>query len=248
MWTGDSGDRLFPCVASATGIDPESEMLTTARSAVRKARVELALIQDRAEELPQIIGTFDVAAIGRALHWLQREPMLRFLEWLVDKRGAVVVCGTTLFDAPENQWAERYGKIRGACPSDGDRYRYRADLGTWFAGSWFRPTDKVKVYEHRRVAASGLIGRVYSRSTPSLAVIGDRRGPFKAEVLNAMRPFTQNSLLGEEIVAHAVILRWRQQGQLSGRCHQNPFTGIVQIPGRECDGWKELSNLFSAVS
>ena len=196
-----------PFVASAIGVDPESAMIAFARSAARQAEVELKLIEARAEELVKTIGTFDVVTIGRALHWLEREPMLRVLEWVVNEGGAVVVCGTTLSDAPVNGWAERYNGIRRAWSSERDDRRYRVDPNAWFAGSRFHLIDQVSVNERHQVSVSDLIGRAYSRSTTSPAVIGNRRASFEAEVLEAMRPFEQDGILQEEIVARAAIFR-----------------------------------------
>ncbi len=161
----------------------------------------------RAEELPKAIGTFDVVTIGRALHWLEREPMLRVLEWLVSDGGAVVVCGATLSDAPVNCWAERYNAIRRAWSSETDGRRYRVDPNAWFAGSRFHLVDKVTVNERHQVSASDLIGRAYSQSTTSLTVIGHRRASFEAEVLEAMRPSEQDGMLQKEIVESAAVFR-----------------------------------------
>jgi SAM-dependent methyltransferase len=196
-----------PFVASTTGVDPEGEMIVFARSAAREAGVELSLIQGRAEALPDTIGTFEVATIGRALHWLERVPMLGVLEWLVRNGGAVAVCNSSLSDSPINGWAERYNAVRRAWSSETDDRRYRIDLNTWFAGSRFHLTDEVSVNDQHQVSMSDLIGRAYSRSRTSPAVIGDRRTSFEAEVLEAMRPFQQDGLLHEEIVAQAAIFK-----------------------------------------
>jgi SAM-dependent methyltransferase len=198
---------LAPFVASCIGVDPENEMIGFARSAARKAGVGLKLIQARAEELPETVGNFDVVTIGRALHWLERAPMLRVLEWLVKASGFVAVCNAALSDAPINCWAERYDEVRRAWSSETGRRRYQIDFDAWFAGSRFRLIDNVVVTERHQVSAADLIGRAYSRSTTSPAVIGNRRASFEAEVLAAMRPFEQNGVLHEEISAHAAIFQ-----------------------------------------
>jgi SAM-dependent methyltransferase len=196
-----------PFVSSTTGVDPESAMIASARSAARQAGIELKLIQARVEQLPETIGSFDVVTIGRALHWLEREPVLRVFEWLVSDGGWVVVCGTKLSDSPVNCWAERYNAIRRAWSSETDDRRYRRDPNAWFAGSRFHMIDQVSVNELRQVTTSDLIGRSYSRSTTSPAVIGNRRASFESEVLEALRPFEQDGSLQEEIVASATIFR-----------------------------------------
>src|SRR5579862_6350301 len=58
-----------PFCREVIGVDPEPAMLQSARLAVERAGMTLHLIDGRAEDLPDDIGTFDVVTIGRALHW-----------------------------------------------------------------------------------------------------------------------------------------------------------------------------------
>jgi SAM-dependent methyltransferase len=196
-----------PFVAECTGVDPESGMIAAAQSAARQAGIRLKLIQARVEELPETTGTFDVAVIGRALHWMQPGPALRVVERLVKKDGAVAICGSSVAGSPVNPWAEPYDEIRRRWSLENDERRYRMNLDSWFAASRFHLADQVTVNERHELSIDDLIGRAYSRSTTSPAVIGDRRAAFEAEITAAVKPFAQNGVLQEEIRAHAMILR-----------------------------------------
>jgi SAM-dependent methyltransferase len=196
-----------PFVAACTGVDPEAGMIAAAQSAAREAGVRLRLIEARVEELPETTGTFDLAVIGRALHWMEPGPALRVLERLVKKDGAVAVCGSSVASSPVNRWAEPYDQIRRRWSLENDQRRYRMDLDSWFAGSRFHLSDQVNVNERHEISIDELIGRAYSRSTTSPAVIGDRRAAFEAEIVDAVQPFTLNGILEEEISARATIFR-----------------------------------------
>jgi SAM-dependent methyltransferase len=196
-----------PFVADCTGVDPEAEMISAGQSAARDAGVRLRLIQARLEDLSEAIGTFDLAVIGRALHWMQPEPTVRVLERLVNQGGAIIVCGASPSSAQVNAWAKRYDEIRRHWSLDRDQRRYRVDLDSWFAGSRFHLSDKISVNERHEISIDDLIGRAYSRSTTSPAVIGDRHAAFGAEIIEAMQPLAQDGILREEISAHATIFR-----------------------------------------
>jgi ubiquinone/menaquinone biosynthesis C-methylase UbiE len=196
-----------PFVAACTGIDPEPGMISAAQAAALEAGVRLKLIEARVEELPETIGTFDLAVIGRALHWMQPAPTLRTLERLVKKGGAVALCGSSQSDADVNCWAKPYQEIRRRWSLQNDQRRYRMNLDSWFAGSRFHRSGKIAANERHEISIDDLIGRAYSRSTTSPAVIGDRRTAFEAEIIEAVQPFAENGILQEEISAHATIFR-----------------------------------------
>src|SRR5215813_1376116 len=81
-----------PYVGRIVGVDPEPEMLAAARRAAERAGQDFTLIAGKAETLPLDIGSFDIVTIGRALHWMERQPTLTLLERLVARGGAIAIC------------------------------------------------------------------------------------------------------------------------------------------------------------
>src|SRR6516165_2628036 len=78
-----------PYVGRIVGVDPEPEMIAAARRAALRAGRDLTLIEAKAEMLAADIGVFELVTIGRALHWMDRDPTLALFERLVAPAGAV---------------------------------------------------------------------------------------------------------------------------------------------------------------
>lgn len=194
-----------PYVGSCTGIDPEPGMIAAAAQAALEAGVDLALIQSRLEDLPSNIGTFKIATIGRALHWLDRDSSLPVLERLVPSGGFVLVCGAPVADAPSNAWLKHYKAVRNAYSSQNDEARYRIDFSAWFAPSRFRQIDRITASATEKVTISDLVYRALSMSTTSPDVLGERRAAFEAEMSAALVPFAENGYITEEIEAVATV-------------------------------------------
>ncbi|MGA8027658.1 MAG: class I SAM-dependent methyltransferase [Bryobacteraceae bacterium] len=191
-------------VGSCTAIDREPEMLRAARLAAAEANVEITLIQTALEDLDSS-NTFDFVTIGRALHWLSREPTLAVLDRIVDLGGRIAICGSSAGAASVNGWVAKFKEVRNAWASDHDESRYYMDMDGWFAPSRFRKVDEIAV-EHRHVVTiSQLIGRALSFSITSPAVLGERRPQFEAELRAALEPFARSGEIEEEVVAKATV-------------------------------------------
>ena len=63
-----------PYVGRIVGVDPEPAMLA-AREAAGRASQAFTLIEGKAEDLPDDVGSFDVVTIGRALHWMDSDAI-----------------------------------------------------------------------------------------------------------------------------------------------------------------------------
>ncbi len=194
-----------PYVGSCTGIDPEPGMIAAATQAALDAGVDLTLLQSSLEDLPGNIGTFQVATIGRALHWLDRDSSLPVLERLVPSGGFVLVCGAPVADVPSNAWLKHYKAVRNAYSSQNDEARYRIDFSAWFAPSRFHRIDRITASATEKVTISDLVYRALSMSTTSPEALGERRGAFEAEMSAALAPFAEDGYITEQIEAVATI-------------------------------------------
>jgi SAM-dependent methyltransferase len=197
-----------PYVGSCAGVDPEPAMLAAARQLAGEAGVQLVLIESRLEDLPASIGVFQVATIGRALHWLDRAEAPPVIARLVASGGYLLVCGALSADGPENPWATAFHDIRRAWSSEPDerhRYHIYGDVDAWFTDSPFHNLDEISVSYRHRVTLDHLVGRALSLSTTSPAVLGERRGEFEAALRGALEPFAENGALPEEVRARAQV-------------------------------------------
>jgi Methyltransferase domain len=180
-------------------------MLAAARQLADEAGVPLELIESRLEDLPASAGVFQIATVGRALHWLDRDGALPVLERLLISGGYMLVCGALSAYVPENPWAKAFHDVRLAWSEDPSDRRYRIDLDAWFAQSLFHKLDEISVSYHHRVTLDHLIGRAFSLSTTSPAVLGERQSEFEATLRAALEPFVEDGLLAEEVHARAQV-------------------------------------------
>lgn len=197
-----------PFVATVTGVDPEPSMLEAARAAAADAGAPLALIEGRTETLPADLGPFDVATIGRALHWMDRIATIAALDRILKPGGAIVVAGSRSVESDERPWVAAYDEMRRSFTPDEPAERYRIDLDQWTAESPFAVADKISVTDSQRVDMDYLFQRVLTMSSTSIAVIGDvdaRRAAFDL----AMTPFFDEGSVMEIFEASATIIRRR---------------------------------------
>ena len=101
-----------PWVAEVIGVDPEPAMVEAARAAAERARVAMAVVEGRAEEVPQTLGLFDLVTIGRALHWMDPAPTRAVLDRIVASRGAVLICRSASVPDGRNPWLAAYDAAR----------------------------------------------------------------------------------------------------------------------------------------
>lgn len=193
-----------PYVGTCVGVDPEAGMLAAARQLASEAGVRLELIESRLEDLPASAGLFQVATVGRALHWLDRDGAIAVLGRVIASGGYVLVCGALSVRGPENPWAKTFYDTRHAW-SDQDEGRYHIDVDAWFAESPFRKLEEISVNYHHRVTLDSLIGRALSMSTTSPAALGERRAGFENALRTVLEPFAEDGMLAEEVQARAQV-------------------------------------------
>jgi len=194
-----------PFVGRCTGLDPESAMIKEAKEAAEEAGVSLELHLGRIEDYPGE-QLFNVATIGRALHWLHREPTLAVLKRVISPLGHVLICSATSVESSVNSWLGPYQEVCDSWSNGPDRQWYRIDPREWFAASDFDVVDQLSVSNTQRVTVCDLIGRALSWSTTSPDILGARRADFERDLFTALLPFSQEGYLREEISAHATIL------------------------------------------
>src|ERR1700761_34766 len=101
-----------PYVGRVVGVDPEAAMLAAARAAATRAGAETSFIEGKAEDLPNTIGSFDVVAIGRALHWMDHAALGPVFARLVASGGAIAICASFSARDGSNPWLDTYDAAR----------------------------------------------------------------------------------------------------------------------------------------
>lgn len=196
-----------PYVRRVTGVDPEPAMLAAARASARAKGVKLRLIAGRTEDLPAGTGSFAVATIGRALHWMTPASTLAVLERLIGPGGAIVVCGSFSIEDPENPWVVPYERFRHRLSPERDRRRYGVEAERFFAGSVFAVRQTVAIRFRQTVTEEVLVGRLLSMSNTSREMLGPRADRAVARLRRMLAPFGEPDGNFKEVVeARAAIL------------------------------------------
>ena len=132
-----------PYVGRIVGVDPEPAMLAAAKKAAERASQAFTLIEGKAEDLPDDVGSFDVVTIGRALHWMDRDATLARLERLVAPEGVILVCASFSATDGRNPWLDDYNTARRAWSEESlwaeadSAGRTHRDLAGFFRGTRF---------------------------------------------------------------------------------------------------------------
>lgn len=193
-----------PYVGRVLGVDPEPAMVAVARAAIAEAHLQCPIIEGRAEDLAADLGPFDLATIGRALHWMDREATLAALDRILAGDGRILICGASSVAGEANPWRAAYDAVLrswGDARDGGHRRIYEH----WFDGTRFTRIAEIKVTHSQETTPEALFERALTRSTSSPAVLGERVEAFRAELLEALSPFFPNSVGRETIEAKALV-------------------------------------------
>ncbi|HZZ56375.1 MAG TPA: class I SAM-dependent methyltransferase [Opitutaceae bacterium] len=211
-----------PFVRRVCGIDPEPAMIADARAAAAEAGVGLALWEGRIEEPPPDAGTFELATIGRALHWLDPGAACAALERLVAAGGNIVIAGAHTPEA-ENPWLPAYEKLREGL-RDGTPYRF--DPAGFFAGSRFALQAHYSTLSEHTISVDILVGRFLSMSNTSPAALGPRVREAEEQLRAQLRPYAAaDGSLREVVEARATIVSRAARG------NSRPRTGSLVPEG-----------------
>ena len=191
-----------PYVQRILGVDPEPAMVAAARKAATQARVAFPVLNARAEDLGADLGPFDVVTIGRALHWMEREPTLAALERISAPGAHILICGSS--SSKVNPWRAAYDAVVHAW-SAGRGEEHRRVHEHFFDGSRFARMADIRVEHAQEITAEALFERALTRSTTSPAVLGERVDAFKSELLAALAPFFTGGANRELLEARAWV-------------------------------------------
>jgi len=193
-------------VKSVAGVDPEAAMIAAARAAAQQAGVVLTLYVSRVENLPVGVGPFATAVIGRALHWMEPRATGVALDRLLVSNGAIAICGAFSAEG-QNPWLPSYNAVRDRHKVGQEGVNYRIDPSEFFSGSPFAVRENVVVRNVIEISVDVLVGRLFSMSNTSPAVLGARAGLIEGELREALGPFARpDGALAEVVEAKATIL------------------------------------------
>jgi ubiquinone/menaquinone biosynthesis C-methylase UbiE len=191
--TGHLALPLAPHVAEVVGMDPEPEMLAEAEQQARAAGVTnvIWLRGSSADLLAHAasLAPLRLTVIGRAFHWMDGDATLQTLDRLSAPDGAVVLTGdgcglwngTRPWEIAVRETIQRWLGVERRAGSGA--YRHNVEPVEQVLGrsafsvveAWHMPVQRIWTIDT-------IVGYVYSTSFASPAVLGDRRGPFEADL------------------------------------------------------------------
>ena len=127
---GNLAIGFAPYVENCLAIDIEPAMLRVARESANAAATKIQFVQVAVEDLQADAHSFDFVTVGRALHWLPRDPTLSVLERVVAPGGAIAVCHSAASEVSAIGWTAKFRELRRAWSGDHDESRYRPELTT----------------------------------------------------------------------------------------------------------------------
>jgi SAM-dependent methyltransferase len=201
-----------PYVGRIVGVDPEPEMLAAAKAAAARKGQDFTLIEGKVETLPDDIGSFDVATIGRALHWMERDGTLAALERLVARDGAILICSAFSAHDGRNAWFSDYTAARRAwAPAklwEGSERgeRTHRELPVFFQGSSFKVKDLIRVETHHEISVRDLARRVLTFSPTSPDALGDKVDAMLRDVEQRLLPYSHDGVVSEVLVSIAQVV------------------------------------------
>ncbi|MBZ6074726.1 class I SAM-dependent methyltransferase [Microvirga puerhi] len=195
-----------PFVTEIVGVDPEPAMLAAAGKAAARAGVRLNLIHATTENLPQDVGNFQLATIGRALHWMEPQATLQVFDRIIAPGGVIVIASSRPDTREEqNEWLPAYQEVRQRwTPPDAGESRNH-DPKAFFAGSSFEPGETIEVAAQQSLSIDDLIGRTLSYSSSSPQRLGNKVGLMTEDLRRTLAPFASSGRIEETVVARATI-------------------------------------------
>jgi ubiquinone/menaquinone biosynthesis C-methylase UbiE len=198
---------------SVTAVDPEPDMLTAAAAAAEVAGTAVTLRRGSSFDLPQEIGPFRLAAMGRSFHWMDRAETLRALDRLVAPGGAVVLFGDSHPTTAENRWhkildefGERYGTGESEHRAARKRPDYRGHASMLFE-SPFPELETAGIVIRREITADEIVGLAFSRSVTARQKLGDRVATFETDLRRELAALSPDGRFSEVAEIHALVAR-----------------------------------------
>ena len=203
---------FVPLAGQVVGVDPEPEMLRIARQEAARTGLPIEFREGSSRNLGSDLGTFRLAVIGRAFHWMDREDTLRRLDAIIEPAGAVVLFSADHPQVSDNRWREAYDKLIDRY-AEGDPERTARRAPGWpgheavLLDSPFPDLERISFIERRHTPLEYFVDRALSMSSVSRGLIGARADDLAREMGDLMAPFARDGLVAEVVESKALIAR-----------------------------------------
>ena len=226
---------LSAIVGHVYAVDPNEEMLAEARRLANERGAEnIEFILAESRDLPELaerIGPVDLTAMGRSFHWMDGPRTLHDLYKMTVPGGGVALLGDSSVTSDRNEVAtlstrdasipeqpawrriiqevsvKWLGEERKAGTS-GTYDHPRKHHPEVVADSEFTGTELVHLACQRTWSLDEIVGYLYSTSSHSLPVLGDKREPFEADLRERLLTAEPSGIFREQVTVQ-IILAWK---------------------------------------
>jgi ubiquinone/menaquinone biosynthesis C-methylase UbiE len=208
--TGTIAIPLSRVVGHVLAVDSCPEMIAEGRSIASAASCQnIEWLCAFAEELDERHGPFELATIGQAFHWMDRDEVLKKLaSVLVPERGALALINPgkrrpqESWEPRANEIVERYlGKI-GRHPKMKPELKHESALLRSTCFTSFTSREFSIAFERD---ISSIISYIYSTSTTPRSAFGARTADFERELTVALLSMKPSGIFSEQTETEVLL-------------------------------------------
>jgi ubiquinone/menaquinone biosynthesis C-methylase UbiE len=195
--------------------DSDQAMLYQAKKEIEKLKLnqKIILINCRAEDLIKKkieLGTFKIATICRAFHWMDQEKVLDALDGLIEQNGGIAIISVKSFWTGEEEWQLAVKKViqkylgveRRA--GEGTFQESVEPLENVISRSAFCVIESKEVMIIQTWNVESIIGFLFSTSFASPRYFGNRIQDFRKDIKETLLSLDPTGVFNEE--AHFNII------------------------------------------
>jgi ubiquinone/menaquinone biosynthesis C-methylase UbiE len=207
-------------VAEVLAVDPDADMIAEGRRlAASRGRENIRWLPSRAEDVPLGEGPFQVATIGQAFHWMDRDEVLAKLAILIADGGALALVDPGR-RRPQESWEPLAGEIVAKflgprTPHPGSNPREPENEPALRRSEYFREFTAHEFPSTISRDISSIIGCIYSISSSARPLFGDTAEAFEAELSEALLRLEPAGVFTERLETEVVIAPKRARSERS---------------------------------
>lgn len=213
--TGEVAVPLSKYFEAVIAVEPDNEMINEGTQRAKKARITNIIWQQKqAEDFTDKPSSFRLATIGAALHWMDKDIVLKKVYNLLIPAGGLAVLFSKSIWRGEEEWhkaviavIKKYlGEERRAGKGTYSKDERRFEDIITQAG--FSRLETHTVTEPVEWTIERLIGNLYSMSFASKEMLGDKSGKFEKELRNTLLKLNPAGTFTEKQPVEA-MLAWK---------------------------------------
>jgi ubiquinone/menaquinone biosynthesis C-methylase UbiE len=197
-------------VAEIVAVDPDAKMIAEGRRlAASKSRQNIQWLQSKAEDIAFGNGTFRVATIGQAFHWMDRDEVLRNLAILIEAGGGLALVNPGK-RRPQESWEPIANQIIARFLGSRTRHPRSNPQEPEHEPSLRRSQHFFKFTAQEFPSTitrdiNSIIGCIYSVSSSAKPLFGGNVEAFEAELSAALLTRNPAGLFHEQLETEVVI-------------------------------------------